>query len=375
MTNPADTATTASAAPTAPRYQTIDIARGIGILLVIYGHFLQSFFQPDAPLVFMQYQFVYAFHMPLFFILSGLVGQIAPTNFRKNLRGGIELVALVFIVHIVGIGIDLLTRDQTLAWSTPEIFIDGLKTGNVSVGVMWFLLCLGIIRLTVGSALLIRNVPARIAAVIAILAAFAWQFSQRHGWPVWQDTTLFFGAFFFLVGRLAPLRLLPKLADPRWLLATIPATLWLAFHNHGCAFDWVATDNSCGGPVYDGAHPIIMMMGEYNNYPLFVLGALAGTLMTLQISSLFARTITPNATLTSIGKQTLGLLLVNAFYCAFLLPLVQAHMPTDGIDSLTLTIAAIGLTLIQIFAYQVLKPATDSLTAIANWIARGIARA
>lgn len=367
--------TTNSTATTTPaRYEQLDIARGIGILLVIYGHFLQSFFQLSAPVIFQQYQFLYAFHMPLFFILSGFVGQIAPTTLRKNLRGAFDLIALVLIVHIIGTGIDLLVRDQTLPWSTPEIFIDGLKTGNVSVGVMWFLLCLGLVRLTIGSALLIGNKAVRLIAIALLLAAFALFFHLRHGWPVWQNTTLFFGAFFFLIGRFVPRRWFDALIQPRWLLLSVPATVAFAFYNNGCGFDWVATDNRCGGPVFDGAHPIIMMMGEYNNYPLFVLGAISGTLMCLQVASLFTRTAAPHTWLTSIGQQTLGLLLINAFYCAFLLPLVQAHMPADGIDALTLTVAGIGLSILHLLVYQFMKPATDSLTAFSGWIARCITR-
>ncbi len=372
-----DTQTVITPAP-APRLPMLDIARGIGILLVIYGHFLQSFFQESAPLIFQQYQFIYSFHMPLFFILSGVTGQFGTPTFRKNLRGGLELIALVLIMHFIGTGLDLLMRDQTLAWSTPEIFRVGLTGGNASIGVMWFLLCLGIVRLTLGSALLIKQLPLRIAAVTAVLALFAWHYSQRGQWPNWQDTTLFFGALFFLIGRITPLRWLTRLATPVGLVLTIPATLALAFYNQGCGFVFADSHGldalpSCGGAVFNGAHPIIMMMGEYNNYLLFVLGAISGTLMCLAIANLFARTQAPAATLTSIGQQTLGLLLINALYCAFLLPLIQ--LPAGTGDSVTLTAAALGLTLLQVLCYQVLKPATDGVIALSNWIGRSIARA
>ncbi|MCD4694754.1 MAG: acyltransferase family protein, partial [Bacteroidales bacterium] len=46
------------------RFEWIDIAKGIGILLVVYGHC-----QPP-PLI---EKFVYAFHMPLFFFISGFL--------------------------------------------------------------------------------------------------------------------------------------------------------------------------------------------------------------------------------------------------------------------------------------------------------------
>ena len=51
--------------PISNRIEYIDIARGIGILLVVLGHNDFSLISPFA------YQVIYSFHMPLFFFLSG----------------------------------------------------------------------------------------------------------------------------------------------------------------------------------------------------------------------------------------------------------------------------------------------------------------
>ena len=45
------------------RNLSIDNAKGIGILLVVWGHFLV----PDPPL----FKEIFYFHMPLFFIIAG----------------------------------------------------------------------------------------------------------------------------------------------------------------------------------------------------------------------------------------------------------------------------------------------------------------
>jgi fucose 4-O-acetylase-like acetyltransferase len=66
---------------TKSRFQWVDIAKGIGIILVVYGHVIrglhsatiiseQTFYLSDT--------LVYSFHMPLFFVLSGLF-------FRKSM--------------------------------------------------------------------------------------------------------------------------------------------------------------------------------------------------------------------------------------------------------------------------------------------------
>lgn len=57
--------------------EEVDISKGIGMVLVITGHLCVS-----ASLR----NFIYSFHMPLFFILSGIVYNIARTRARKAIQ-------------------------------------------------------------------------------------------------------------------------------------------------------------------------------------------------------------------------------------------------------------------------------------------------
>lgn len=59
------------------RIEEVDISKGIGMVLVITGHLCVS-----ASLR----NFIYSFHMPLFFILSGIVYNIARTRARKAIQ-------------------------------------------------------------------------------------------------------------------------------------------------------------------------------------------------------------------------------------------------------------------------------------------------
>lgn len=59
------------------RIEEVDISKGIGMVLVITGHLCVS-----ASLR----NFIYSFHMPLFFILSGIVYNIARTRTRKAIQ-------------------------------------------------------------------------------------------------------------------------------------------------------------------------------------------------------------------------------------------------------------------------------------------------
>ena len=50
------------------RIQWIDIARAMAMFLVFFGHLGDSWFPALKPI----FQAIYTFHMPLFFVLSGL---------------------------------------------------------------------------------------------------------------------------------------------------------------------------------------------------------------------------------------------------------------------------------------------------------------
>lgn len=70
----------------------IDIAKGIGMLLVIYGHLAE---RSDFLRI-----IIYSFHMPLFFIISGYYFN-AQADFRAVLKKGLKQIvapAYLFLV-------------------------------------------------------------------------------------------------------------------------------------------------------------------------------------------------------------------------------------------------------------------------------------
>ena len=55
------------------RIEWIDYAKGIGIILVVYGHMIRGMSQHiPANFFYVSDSVVYGFHMPLFFFLTGL---------------------------------------------------------------------------------------------------------------------------------------------------------------------------------------------------------------------------------------------------------------------------------------------------------------
>jgi fucose 4-O-acetylase-like acetyltransferase len=79
----------ASIADSAPkpdaRVGALDLYRGLAILLVVLGHLFPSPVRREWPWTVVVYRFVYDFHMPLFFLLSGYLFH------RKTLAGAASL--------------------------------------------------------------------------------------------------------------------------------------------------------------------------------------------------------------------------------------------------------------------------------------------
>jgi polysaccharide biosynthesis protein PslL len=116
------------------RIAFIDIAKGIGILLVVLAH---NDLQAYAPFV---HQFIYAFHMPLFFFLSGMffkpeIGfvELLKKRFNSLLMPYFFTIFLIYFFEIF-----LGKMGLPIAWSriTKSFYGNGFFLDWVA---MWFL--------------------------------------------------------------------------------------------------------------------------------------------------------------------------------------------------------------------------------------------
>ena len=77
----------------ANRYEYIDIAKGIGILLVVWAHIL---------LVGWTHRFIYAFHMPLFFFISGYLFKSDKYNsFKDFFKKRFKRLIIPYLIYSV----------------------------------------------------------------------------------------------------------------------------------------------------------------------------------------------------------------------------------------------------------------------------------
>ncbi|MDR1884372.1 MAG: acyltransferase family protein [Prevotella sp.] len=129
----------------------IDTAKGIGIILVVYGHVLRGLHSSSIPLNkgFFEISdaFVYSFHMPLFFVLSGLFFKKSLDKYTpKGLF--IEKIKTIFypflIWSIVQTGIKIVLSQYT----NEQIGLDSLITCIfIPESQFWFLYALFFINI------------------------------------------------------------------------------------------------------------------------------------------------------------------------------------------------------------------------------------
>lgn len=128
-------------------YKDMDIARGIGIFLVVLGHsFPDSQFNNSAFYAYV-YKLIYSFHMPFFFIISGFFAyKIYEIKSLKNYRYYIckklqRLMVPYFTISLVAVPIKLYMNN----FAARPVKLNGLITNillyplDIPIQYFWFI--------------------------------------------------------------------------------------------------------------------------------------------------------------------------------------------------------------------------------------------
>lgn len=185
------------------RNLSLDIAKGIGILLVVIGHTMSPIM--DGNLVMEKcYQILYVFHMPLFFLLSGLVSSRMIDNSSMNLKGKTELlkqrairlmIPYVFWAIIYTIMKPLMKEQVRFQYSYSPWTI---LIGNNPAGQLWFLYVLFIFSIVV--IFCVKKQHLRCWTILAlIISTIAPIISSKYSLPgISLSFSLYQIGFFFL---------------------------------------------------------------------------------------------------------------------------------------------------------------------------------
>lgn len=151
----ADTA----AVPGQPRRDYIDALKGLGIILVVWGHFVE-YYRGTSPLFNGLFECIYMFHMALFCMCSGMVAKFRPGKLV------FQQVWLYFV-------------SQSVIFCLRYIWHDEMPLGSLMLEWlvpwqhMWYLVALMAWELTVPLLHPVREkggLPGRAAAMLAALA-------------------------------------------------------------------------------------------------------------------------------------------------------------------------------------------------------------
>lgn len=256
----------------------VDIARGLGILLVVLGHL----YIPRTPL-----NLIYFFHMPLFFYLSGMFHKRRST--REELLNALWLWASIIVYGVI-FWVIAMTHYGPGLWPVGMGLVTLTPNGVAGVpffGVFWFLVVLMLVRPTLSLV-------------------------GRLAWPV--AVACFFGGYYFNVWSERSLSVLP--------FCTGPAMLLLIFYKAGefgkmleAHYSPVRTVTavlifaSLGFAVLGNTDPLGRKLVNYHQMILFqpvaalVLGA-SGIVATVWISMSLAKWCRIAASIQWIGKNS-----------------------------------------------------------------------
>jgi fucose 4-O-acetylase-like acetyltransferase len=317
------------------RLQWVDVAKGIGIVLVVFGHVIDGVRNAGVridPLTFrLTWDTLYSFHIPLFFFLSGL---FFPHSWQQRGLGGVMLNKVDTLVY------------PYLLWSLLQGFTQVALSQHVNNPVtpaevlsllwhprqeFWFLYALFFTYLI--ACLLYFFVPARQRWLLLLGAAVLYFLRTNipHVAAVWYPAWYL---LYFLAGAL--------LHRAAGLITARPAiSLPVAVLVFGGA---IATLHQLSGQLAGGqSNPVISAAN--------IVAAGAGTAMTLALSAVLARY--GCNFLAYLGRLSLQVYLLHTAAAGFTRIVLQKVLGVDNLQVHLVLGTAVGVGAPLAFAYLV----------------------
>ena len=330
-----------------PRINWIDVARGIGIILVIQGHALGA----DS-----YRHFIYAFHMPLFFFLSGLVFNYKKyslsVTFKKSVKGIlVPYVLFAILFYVIWWLQNAHFRFELFAFVKHMQGIIYANSNNLFFNlVLWFLPCLFISKIAfavLSSRLKSINWIILVLVTSSLLGYLSFVFLPNLTLPFGIESA-FTAIVFFAMGSILKtnyfekINLIPKSKITFILITALVICLVAGFINfqlYGVQID--------------------LRLNNLGNYFVFYIGAVSGIILTITISIL----INKNHMLEYIGKYSLALFVFHNLIFYYLTNIVLLFIEKrtlweikDYYLSYFYTVFAIVIILAFVFIYRKIKP-------------------
>lgn len=263
-----------------------DIFKGIGIILMLIGHV--GLWGPLS-------YWLHAFHMPMFFFISGYLYKEKVETCRKRILGKCRNLLAPYV--ITGIVLFLCECARSVLWNYEMPYKQGLNllwdnTSNVPIGGIWFLTALlwtnviFILLKQTNCKDIILGVICLIIGLVGLLAACYLPFRLPWALDAGMVGTLFYYVGYIIRKRKSEKNVLFKFNIPVVFLLLISlVNIALIFIN---------------GEVN-------MRTGEYSNWILFIFNAIVAILSLLNVSGRLEH-ISKNNRIPKIVNSTIAVL-------------------------------------------------------------------
>jgi len=302
------------------RLDYLDVAKGIAIFLVVMGHAALAF---DTPY---WRRAIYSFHMPLFFLVSGVVIGRAKDGWGPFLKKNVLTLLVPYLIWSL---VFLPFKFESLTWVLYGSWaaLDRIGTNTA----LWFLPALFCARVMLeGTMRLVEKVgiPRLFAVLLAAVAAFAvgWSLPRPAiGYPLGLNSG-FIALGFLLLGSSARDLLSAVNRLGRFALTAL-VLISLALFVYGTA-------------LRPGEQTLVGMFSfQYGNLFWFFWNSLSGCLATLALSSILAKIPETEGVLGKVrhftvwlGRNTIGVYLLHLPIVRFL---IAPKLHALGLDRLS----------------------------------------
>lgn len=184
------------------RIEWIDALKGIAILVVVIGHCVADSLHSNTFPIYQQYMqmfydFIYSFHMPFFFTISGFVFYLATKHI--NIKYKLLNFSLIYLIWstLMWISKYVMAKDV----NNPVTFFDLVSLIYKPIMVYWYLYVLILMYATV-ALLKVEKINIRALVLAAIIAVL----SKLSNLEIGILGQYLYHMYFFLVGGVLRLR-------------------------------------------------------------------------------------------------------------------------------------------------------------------------
>ena len=322
---------------TKPRIEFIDIIKGLAIILVVIGHT-----SPNKTEILPYKSLIYAFHMSLFFILSGMFIATSRENYSlQTLKDFLHknFIALVVPFMIWG-AIYMNFSFSNLAYLCFGSWISFVHIHTLSS--LWFIVALFVARIYLELFFMLVNkikLKIQYAICAAIPLCFLLGFCLPHHNDVLTQNgnflsydIAFVAAGFMLIGSLIKpcIKKLVGIKNVYLIILTMVSSLLFIY----------------GFNLTDYTHEFVLMANAtYPNIPAFLFCSLTGSFSFILAGILVYKIPVKKRILNFLGQNTLGIFLVHRHFVVAFLAFLQTNTNLNRLSINTIiTIASLIIT-------------------------------